>query len=172
MLIYLFWLTSNYNMFALWLYLFLALPEVSLLQKNPMAPVVCQATGFLPKNASIVWRKNRKPLNNTQLVNLGVCRPNEDGTFQMYAALYVILDEWKKDKYVCVVEHKSWTETIQKILTEDEIKRNSSDQKSELKPQYYKQCIYQLYAFKRTCSKIWIGLHYALCFTVLNSGTW
>ncbi|XP_056613958.1 major histocompatibility complex class I-related gene protein-like isoform X2 [Triplophysa dalaica] len=106
-----------------------SLPEVSLLQKNPMAPVVCHATGFLPKTASIVWRKNRKPLNNTQLVNLEVCRPNEDGTFQMYAALYVILDEWKKDKYVCVVEHQSWTERIQKILTEDEIKRNSSDQK-------------------------------------------
>ncbi|KAA0711934.1 hypothetical protein E1301_Tti013536 [Triplophysa tibetana] len=109
-----------------------ALPEVSLLQKNPMAPVVCQATGFLPKNASIVWRKNRKPLNNTQLVNLGECRPNEDGTFQMYAALNVILEEWEKDEYVCVVEHKSWTEKIQKILTEDEIMRNSSNQKKKL----------------------------------------
>ncbi|XP_077082066.1 major histocompatibility complex class I-related gene protein-like [Siphateles boraxobius] len=101
-------------------------PKVSLLQKNPDY-YTCHVTGFLFRDTSISWRKNGQAMSDSrELVKFGDTRPNEDGTFQRTVALYVFPDEWKKNRYSCVVEHKSLTETIQKILTEDQIMRNKS----------------------------------------------
>ncbi|XP_051766706.1 major histocompatibility complex class I-related gene protein-like isoform X2 [Ctenopharyngodon idella] len=97
-------------------------PKVSLLQKNPDSPVECHVTGFLFRNTIISWRKNGQAMSDK--LESRDTLPNEDGTFQRTVALYVHPDEWMKDQYTCVVEHKSLTESIQKILTEDEIKRN------------------------------------------------
>ncbi|KTG43144.1 hypothetical protein cypCar_00042770 [Cyprinus carpio] len=95
-------------------------PEVSLLHKDPFSPVVCHATGFYPSAVTITWLRNGE--DHDEDVELGELLPNEDGTFQKTSTLRVPPDEWKKDQYVCVVKHE--TETIQKILRENEIKSN------------------------------------------------
>ncbi|XP_048038157.1 major histocompatibility complex class I-related gene protein-like [Megalobrama amblycephala] len=97
-------------------------PKVSLLQKNPDSPVECHVTGFLFRNTTISWKKNGQAMSDK--LESRDTLPNEDRTFQRTVALYVHPDEWKKNQYTCVVEHKSLTETSQKILTEDEITRN------------------------------------------------
>ncbi|KAK7126396.1 hypothetical protein R3I94_017770 [Phoxinus phoxinus] len=100
-------------------------PEVSLLQKNLEDYVECHVTGFLFRNTSILWRKNGQAMRvSSRLVKSGDTLPNEDGTFQRRLTLYVLPFKWKKNQYSCVVKHKSLPETIQKILTEDQIKRN------------------------------------------------
>ncbi|XP_052394085.1 major histocompatibility complex class I-related gene protein [Carassius gibelio] len=95
-------------------------PEVSLLQKNSSSPVVCHASGFYPSAVNITWLRNRE--DHYEDVELGELLPNEDGTFQKTSILNVHPEEWKKHQYVCVVEHEGMT--IQKNLTEDEIKSN------------------------------------------------
>uniref|UniRef100_A0A8C1B742 Ig-like domain-containing protein n=1 Tax=Cyprinus carpio carpio TaxID=630221 RepID=A0A8C1B742_CYPCA len=97
-------------------------PEVSLLHKDPFSPVVCHATGFYPSAVTITWLRNGE--DHDEDVELGELLPNEDGTFQKTSTLRVPPDEWKKDQYVCVVKHE--TETIQKILRENEIKSNDT----------------------------------------------
>ncbi|XDV22987.1 hypothetical protein PO909_027725 [Leuciscus waleckii] len=101
-------------------------PKVSLLQKNLEDYVKCHVTGFLFRKTTIMWRKNGQAMSDSRKFEYRDTLPNEDGTFQKTAALYVLPDEWKKNEYTCVVEHKSLTEPIQKILTEDQIMRNKS----------------------------------------------
>ncbi|XP_039538410.1 major histocompatibility complex class I-related gene protein-like [Pimephales promelas] len=102
------------------------LPKVSLLQKNPDY-YTCHVTGFLYRDTSISWRKNGQAMSDySAFVESGDTRPNEDGTFQRTLTLFILPDEWKKNNYTCVVEHKSLTEPIQKTLTEDHIKTNRS----------------------------------------------
>ncbi|XP_058617333.1 major histocompatibility complex class I-related gene protein-like [Onychostoma macrolepis] len=93
-------------------------PEVSLLQKDPSSPVLCHATGFYPSGVTITWLRNGQ--DQDEDVDLGELLPNEDGTFQKTSSVYVTPDEWKKNQYVCVVEHM--TGTIQK--TKYNIKSN------------------------------------------------
>ncbi|XP_039538409.1 major histocompatibility complex class I-related gene protein-like [Pimephales promelas] len=100
------------------------LPEVSLLQKNPDYYVECHVTGFLFRDTNISWRKNGQAMSDSVELESRDTLPNEDGTFQRTVALYVRPDEWKKDRYTCVIEHKSLAEPIQKTLTEDHIKTN------------------------------------------------
>ncbi|KAK7136577.1 hypothetical protein R3I93_016801 [Phoxinus phoxinus] len=95
-------------------------PEVSLIQKNPSSPVVCHATGLYPSRVSITWLRNG--VNHYEDVDQGETRINEDGTFQKNHTLNIPPDDWKKDQFTCEVEHQG--KTIQKILTEDEIKSN------------------------------------------------
>ncbi|XP_058617506.1 major histocompatibility complex class I-related gene protein-like [Onychostoma macrolepis] len=93
-------------------------PEVSLLQKSSSSPVECHATGFYPSAVTITWLRNGQDYDED--VDPGETLPNEDGTFQRTSTIYVT-DEWKKNQYVCVVEHMTG-----KILTENEIKSNNS----------------------------------------------
>ncbi|XP_026110529.1 major histocompatibility complex class I-related gene protein-like [Carassius auratus] len=97
-------------------------PEVSLLQRHPSSPVVCHATGFYPSGLTITWLKNGQ--DHDEDVDLGELLPNEDGTFQKTSTLFIGPEEWKKNQFVCEVEHKG--NTIRKNLTEDEIKSNTS----------------------------------------------
>ncbi|XP_056093757.1 major histocompatibility complex class I-related gene protein-like [Rhinichthys klamathensis goyatoka] len=97
-------------------------PEVSLLQQNLSSPVVCHATGFYPSGVSITWLRNG--VNHYNDVELGELLPNEDGTFQRKSTLCVSPDEWYNNQFTCEVEHEG--KTIQKTLTEDEIKSNNS----------------------------------------------
>uniref|UniRef100_A0A673HQG7 Ig-like domain-containing protein n=1 Tax=Sinocyclocheilus rhinocerous TaxID=307959 RepID=A0A673HQG7_9TELE len=97
-------------------------PEVSLLQKDPSSPVLCHATGFYPAAVTITWLKNGQ--DHYEDVDLGELLPNVDGTFQKSSTLNIIPEESKTNRYVCEVEHKG--RTFQKILTEDEIKSNTS----------------------------------------------
>ncbi|KAL1252030.1 hypothetical protein QQF64_019826 [Cirrhinus molitorella] len=100
-------------------------PEVSLLQKDPSSPVVCHATGFYPSAVTITWVRNGQ--EHHENVEVEEKLPNEDGTFQKTVILNVHPDDWKKDQFVCVVEHKG--KTIRKILTEDKIKSNRNNWK-------------------------------------------
>uniref|UniRef100_A0A672KCX4 Ig-like domain-containing protein n=1 Tax=Sinocyclocheilus grahami TaxID=75366 RepID=A0A672KCX4_SINGR len=97
-------------------------PELSLLQKNFSSPVECHITGFYPAAVTITWLKNGQ--EHYEDVDFGDLLPNMDGTFQKTVTLTVFPDEWKKNQYVCVVEHEG--NTIQKILRKDEIKSNNS----------------------------------------------
>ncbi|XP_058616379.1 major histocompatibility complex class I-related gene protein-like [Onychostoma macrolepis] len=97
-------------------------PEVSLLQKDPSSPVVCHATGFYPSSVTITWLRNGQDYDED--VDLGETLPNEDETFQKTSTFIIRPDEWKKNQYVCMVEHKG--KTICKILTENEIKSNTN----------------------------------------------
>nr|AXY65409.1 MHC class I antigen [Ctenopharyngodon idella] len=94
-------------------------PQVSLLQKDPSSPVTCHATGFYPSGVTISWMKNGQ--DHHEDVDLGELLPNEDGTFQKMSTLRVTPDEWKKNKFSCVVEHQGKTVTE----TEDEIRTNN-----------------------------------------------
>nr|AKP95837.1 MHC class I antigen [Ctenopharyngodon idella] len=96
-------------------------PQVSLLQKDPSSPVTCHATGFYPSGVTISWMKNGQ--DHDEDVDLGELIPNEDGTFQKMSTLKVKPDEWKNNKYSCVVEHQG--KTISSILTEKEIRTNN-----------------------------------------------
>ncbi|NP_571546.1 major histocompatibility complex class I UBA precursor [Danio rerio] len=96
-------------------------PQVSLLQKSSSSPVVCHVTGFYPSGLKISWQRNGQ--DHDEDVELGELIPNEDGTYQRTSTLNVKPEEWKKDKFSCVVEHQS--KTINSILTEDEIRTNN-----------------------------------------------
>ncbi|XP_048037248.1 major histocompatibility complex class I-related gene protein-like isoform X2 [Megalobrama amblycephala] len=105
-------------------------PEVSLLQKHPSSPVECYATDFYPSGVTITWLKNG--VDHNEDVEHGDTLINEDGTFQKSATLYAPLDDWMTNQYVCEVEHM--TETIRKILTDNEIKSNNRPTKGYFKP--------------------------------------
>nr|AXY65410.1 MHC class I antigen [Ctenopharyngodon idella] len=96
-------------------------PQVSLLQKTPSSPVTCHATGFYPSGVTITWMKNGQ--EHHEDVDLGELLPNEDGTFQKSSTLRVTPEEWKKNKFSCVVEHQG--KTVRE--TEDEIRTNNDD---------------------------------------------
>ncbi|KAL0147518.1 hypothetical protein M9458_057184 [Cirrhinus mrigala] len=80
----------------------------------------CHVTGFYPSGVTITWLRNGQ--DHDEDVDLWELLPNEDGTFQKTSTLHVPPEEWKKDQYVCVVEHMG--KTIQKILTEGKIKNS------------------------------------------------
>ncbi|XP_059411673.1 major histocompatibility complex class I-related gene protein-like isoform X4 [Carassius carassius] len=93
-------------------------PQVSLLQKSSSSPVVCHATGFYPKYVTISWMRNGQ--DHDEDVDLGELLPNEDGTFQRSSELRVTPEEWKNNKFICVVEHQGKTITANEIKTNQE----------------------------------------------------
>ncbi len=93
-----------------------------LLQKSFSSPVVCHVTGFYPLSVTITWLRNGQ--EHYEDVDFGELLQNEDGTFQKVSFFYVTPDEWKKNQYVCEVEHQG--RTFRKILTKNEIKNNQS----------------------------------------------
>nr|ARO85817.1 MHC class I antigen [Ctenopharyngodon idella] len=93
-------------------------PQVSLLQKDPSSPATCHATGFYPSGVTITWIKNGQ--EHHEDVELGELVPNEDGTFQKSSTLRVTPEEWKKNKYSCVVEHQGETKEEKEIRTNGE----------------------------------------------------
>uniref|UniRef100_A0A8C1I4K1 Ig-like domain-containing protein n=1 Tax=Cyprinus carpio carpio TaxID=630221 RepID=A0A8C1I4K1_CYPCA len=90
-------------------------PQVSLLQKSSSSSVKCHATGFFPSGVTISWQKNGQ--EHHEDVDLGELLPNEDGTFQRTSTIRVSPEEWKNNKFSCVVEHQG--KTIRSILTDD-----------------------------------------------------
>lgn len=99
------------------------LPSVSLLQKTPSSPVSCHATGFYPRRASLVWRKDGEELHEE--VDYGEILPNHDGTFQMSVDLNlssVTPEDWKK--YDCVFQLSGVKEDIITKLDKAVIRTN------------------------------------------------
>nr|AAH97061.1 Major histocompatibility complex class I UEA gene [Danio rerio] len=94
-------------------------PQVSLLQKSSSSPVVCHATGFNPSGIKISWQKNGQ--DHDEDVELGELLPNADGTFQKTSTLNVKPEEWKNNKFRCVVEHQGETRAVDDpILTNED----------------------------------------------------
>ncbi|XP_071230657.1 class I histocompatibility antigen, F10 alpha chain-like [Salvelinus alpinus] len=97
-------------------------PSVSLLQKTPSSPVTCHATGFYPSGVMVVWKKDGQ--DHHEDVENGETLPNDDGTFQKSAHLTVTPEEWKNNKYQCVVQVTGIKKDFNTVLTESEIQTN------------------------------------------------
>lgn len=93
------------------------------MQKDPSSPVLCHATGFYPSVVKISWLKNGQ--DHYEDVDIGELVPNEDGTFQKTSSLKTGSDEWKQNKYSCVVEHQG--KTINTILMEKDIRTKNGN---------------------------------------------
>ncbi|XP_071357099.1 major histocompatibility complex class I-related gene protein-like isoform X2 [Trachinotus anak] len=79
------------------------LPLVSVLQKTPLSPVTCHATGFYPDKALIFWSRDGEELH--EHVDQGELLHNHDSTFQMSVDLDLSLvkpDDWPR--YQCVFQ--------------------------------------------------------------------
>ncbi|XP_070995127.1 class I histocompatibility antigen, F10 alpha chain-like [Oncorhynchus clarkii lewisi] len=100
-------------------------PSVSLLQKTPSSPVTCHATGFYPSGVVVSWQKDGQEQHED--VENGETLPNDDGTFQKSTHLTVTPEEWKNNKYQCVVQVTGIKEDFIKVLTEFEIQTNWGD---------------------------------------------
>nr|XP_046189681.1 BOLA class I histocompatibility antigen, alpha chain BL3-7-like [Oncorhynchus gorbuscha] len=100
-------------------------PSVSLLQKTPSSPVTCHATGFYPSGVMVSWHKDGQ--DHHEDVENGEILPNDDGTFQKSSHLTVTPEEWKNNKYQCVVQVTGIQEDFIKVLTESEIQTNWDD---------------------------------------------
>uniref|UniRef100_A0A8C1S3X0 Major histocompatibility complex class I UBA n=1 Tax=Cyprinus carpio TaxID=7962 RepID=A0A8C1S3X0_CYPCA len=90
-------------------------PQVSLLQTSSSSPVTCHATGFYPSGVTITWMRNGQ--EHHEDVEVGELLPNDDGTFQKTSELKVTPEEWKKNKFSCVVEHQGKTMTVDELRT-------------------------------------------------------
>ncbi|CAB1351117.1 unnamed protein product [Coregonus sp. 'balchen'] len=97
-------------------------PLVSLLQKTPSSPVTCHATGFYPSGVMVFWQKDGQDQHED--VENGETLHNDDGTFQKSVPLTVTPEEWKNNKYQCVVQVTGIKEDFIKVLTESEIQTN------------------------------------------------
>nr|AEW27162.1 MHC class I antigen [Salmo salar] len=97
-------------------------PSVSLLQKTPASPVTCHATGFYPSDVMVFWQKDGQEQHGD--VEHGEILQNDDGTFQKSIHLTVTPEEWRNNKYQCVVQVMGIQEDFIKVLTESEIKTN------------------------------------------------
>ncbi|XP_055750399.1 saoe class I histocompatibility antigen, C alpha chain-like isoform X2 [Salvelinus fontinalis] len=97
-------------------------PSVSLLQKTPSSLVTCHATGFYPSGVMVSWQKDGQEQHKD--VEHGETLPNDDGTFQKSTRLRVTSEEWKNNKYRCVVQVTGIKEDFIKVLTESEIQTN------------------------------------------------
>uniref|UniRef100_A0A3B4XG18 Class I histocompatibility antigen, F10 alpha chain-like n=1 Tax=Seriola lalandi dorsalis TaxID=1841481 RepID=A0A3B4XG18_SERLL len=78
-------------------------PLLSLLQKTPLSPVTCHATGFYPGKAVIFWSRDGEDLHED--VDRSQLLQNHDNTFQMSVDLDLSLvkpDDWPR--YECVFQ--------------------------------------------------------------------
>ncbi|CAB1320998.1 unnamed protein product [Coregonus sp. 'balchen'] len=107
-------------------------PSVSLLQKTPSSPVTCHATGFYPSGVMVFWQKDGQEQHED--VEHEETLSNDDGTFQKSSHLTVMPEEWKKNKYQCVVQVTGIKEDFIKVLTESEIKTNWDDPTTNFVP--------------------------------------
>uniref|UniRef100_A0A8C1I1F1 Major histocompatibility complex class I UBA n=1 Tax=Cyprinus carpio carpio TaxID=630221 RepID=A0A8C1I1F1_CYPCA len=108
-------------------------PQVSLLQKSSSSPVTCHATGFYPSGVTISWMKNDQ--DHDEDVEVGELLPNEDGTFQKRSTIRITPEEWKKNKFSCVVEHQGKTMTANEIRTNPEHPQTADgNEEAEVQP--------------------------------------
>ncbi|KAM8876779.1 uncharacterized protein ACB058_002891 [Synchiropus picturatus] len=78
------------------------LPSVSLLQKTPSSPIVCDATWFYPPKAKLFWTKDGEELHKD--VDIGEVLPNPDGTLHKMAELKLSDPPEACEKFSCVFQ--------------------------------------------------------------------
>ncbi|KAF4100066.1 hypothetical protein G5714_018262 [Onychostoma macrolepis] len=71
--------------------------------------LTCFATGFYPKDVTLLIRKYRSSLPEDEIESSGV-RPNHEGTFQLKKSVIIPVDE--KADYDCYVAHRTLKEPI------------------------------------------------------------
>ncbi|XP_065146978.1 zinc-alpha-2-glycoprotein-like isoform X2 [Paramisgurnus dabryanus] len=71
--------------------------------------LTCMATGFYPKDVTLVIRKYRTSLPDNEIESTGV-RPNDDGTYQLRKSVEIAENE--KADYDCFVSHITLLEPI------------------------------------------------------------
>ncbi|XP_056612029.1 major histocompatibility complex class I-related gene protein-like, partial [Triplophysa dalaica] len=71
----------------------------------------CLATGFYPKDLTMIIRKNKSLMPETEIESTGV-RPNHDGTYQIRKSVEIVENE--KHYYDCFVTHTTLKEAIVK----------------------------------------------------------
>ncbi|KAM3623309.1 uncharacterized protein V6R79_009810 [Siganus canaliculatus] len=103
------------------------LPSVSLLQKTSSSPVRCLATGFYPRTASLVWRRDGVEIHED--VEHGEILPNQDGTFQMSVDLDVSSVR-AEDWWDCVFQLSGVKENMVTRLDRDQIQTNEEKTES------------------------------------------
>uniref|UniRef100_A0A672Z9V6 Ig-like domain-containing protein n=1 Tax=Sphaeramia orbicularis TaxID=375764 RepID=A0A672Z9V6_9TELE len=97
------------------------LPSVYLLQKSPLSPITCHATGFYPNKAKMFWRKDGEEIHSND-TELPKSLPNNDDTFQMSVNLNISSIQPKDwDKYDCVfqllgVQHSNVTKLDKAVI--------------------------------------------------------
>ncbi|XP_035537192.1 class I histocompatibility antigen, F10 alpha chain-like [Morone saxatilis] len=99
------------------------LPSVSLLQKTPLSPVSCHATGFYPDRAVIFWSRDGEELH--EHVDHGELLHNHDETFQISVDLDLSVvepDDWWR--YKCVFQLSGVEDDIVTKLDPAVIKTN------------------------------------------------
>ncbi|XP_058610197.1 H-2 class I histocompatibility antigen, Q10 alpha chain-like [Onychostoma macrolepis] len=89
-------------------------PEVNVFAKRctsdkTKVKLTCFATGFYPKDVTLLIRKYRSPLLENEIESSGV-RPNHDGSFQLKKS--VVIPEDEKADYDCFVVHRTLKEPI------------------------------------------------------------
>nr|XP_055074958.1 zinc-alpha-2-glycoprotein-like isoform X4 [Misgurnus anguillicaudatus] len=89
-------------------------PEVHVFAKRALGnktklKLTCLATGFYPKDVTLVIRKYRTSLRDNEIESTGV-RPNDDGTYQLRKSVEIAENE--KADYDCVVSHITLKEPI------------------------------------------------------------
>ncbi|KAL1279101.1 hypothetical protein QQF64_025774 [Cirrhinus molitorella] len=82
---------------------------VRIIRNRSKMKLTCMATGFYPKDVTLIIRKYRISLPEDEIESTGI-RPNHDGTFQMKKSVEIKEDE--KDNYDCIVSHRSLKESI------------------------------------------------------------
>ncbi|XP_069819571.1 uncharacterized protein [Dendropsophus ebraccatus] len=82
-------------------------------------PLLCAISDYWPQNATLVWLKNGKKLDekNTGFISL----KQENGMYSGKSLLNVSIESWNIDTYKCCVTHlnKEFTEAIQKPQVPD-----------------------------------------------------
>ncbi|KAL0167299.1 hypothetical protein M9458_039143, partial [Cirrhinus mrigala] len=63
---------------------------------------------FLPQWSNNHLAKKKRKMDKNMDVKIGEL-PNENGTFQKTSAITVTPDEWKNNKFICVVKHQGKT---------------------------------------------------------------
>ncbi|XP_068188876.1 major histocompatibility complex class I-related gene protein-like [Antennarius striatus] len=110
------------------------LPSMFLLQKTPTSKVTCHATGFYPRKATLIWRKDGKILREN--VTPRETLPNHDNTFQMSVDLKlssVAPEDW--ERYDCVFELSGVNDgSISIRLDRDKITTNWKDPNKKIIP--------------------------------------
>ncbi len=89
-------------------------PEVHVFAKRSIhdktkLKLTCLATGFYPKDVTLLIRKYRSSLPEDEIDSTGV-RPNHDGTYQLKKSVEIPQDE--KADYECFVVHRTLEEPI------------------------------------------------------------
>uniref|UniRef100_A0A3B1KFH5 Ig-like domain-containing protein n=1 Tax=Astyanax mexicanus TaxID=7994 RepID=A0A3B1KFH5_ASTMX len=102
------------HLFLLYVCFFLALLDVHVFAKPSVSDsskliLTCLATGFYPKDATVIWRRSSSPLSE-DLITSSAVRPNDDGTYQLRKSVEILGAD--SADYDCYVSHSSLTEPV------------------------------------------------------------